>query len=474
MSQKARSASSVEDKMPYEIWSMILEPLEAELSSQSWARPMTQNDPQNTRTLASVSGVSEAAHPVANQFLYRTLDLESLEKPRVSTVSLLRAFADQPILGEHVQKLRVNFSKLVATTKDDIKWDELLKSLERRIGAGGLRSEAKQCLQMWVNTTRQNKDFPDIVTPFVSLLPRLQVLECQMKRWDPLAGNLKNCPSLTEVRLKAANETHPVSIAEILPALMHPTLKVVRLYGFGSEKKFGGNLWPNSSVETVDLGDSYLNKDGVSGIFQLFPKLKNFSYEFGSVKRMKDCQRAQITIGELGDELRARGKYLESLTIDTVVLLHFPDADDNRTLGSFKGLESLKHLCVCKPCLIKSGYGQDEGRAWENALPSQLESIHFLPELRVTSASFPPRKDEELLKFVRKYLLSNEGRLRSLKKVSVELHCSKAQVHDESGNVVEDYFGEWKIGRKEEWVSMVPTILYGEKFKPTIVEFIRS
>ncbi|CAG9986671.1 unnamed protein product [Clonostachys byssicola] len=461
------------DKIPPEIWSMILEPLEAELPAQSWARPVSQNHPQNTKVLASASGVSEITHPVANQFLYRTLDLESLQKPGVSTVSLLRAFADQPILGEYVQKLRINSSKLVATSNDDIKWDELFKSVEARIRAPGLKGEARQCLQMWLNTTRQNKDFSDIATPFVLLLPRLQVLECQLKRWDPLVGCLKNCASLTEVRLKTTSETHPVNITEILPALMHPTLKVVRLDGFGSDQEFGRNLRPNDSVETVDLGDSYLNINGISGIFQLFPKIKNFSYEFGSPERMRHCNREHIKARKLGEKLREVGKNLESLTIDAVVLFQFPEID-NSTLGPLKDMKSLKRLCVCEAFFIKQGEGQDEAGAWNNAFPSQLESVHFLPKARIIGGTFPPWTDVGLLSHVAEYLLNNEERFESLKKVSVELHSSKAQLRHGSGEVIDDWFGDWKIERREEWVSMVPSFFYGGEFKPTIIEFTRS
>uniref|UniRef100_A0A8H7MYL1 Uncharacterized protein n=1 Tax=Bionectria ochroleuca TaxID=29856 RepID=A0A8H7MYL1_BIOOC len=472
MSQNPHQKLTAADQTPNEIWEAILEPFKAEVPTQLWARPVTQNDPENTRTLASMSKVSHAAHPVAKQLLYQTLDLESLEKPRVSAVSLLRALADQPNLGKHVKMLRLNSSKLVASEGDEIKWDELFESVEARIRAPGLKGEVRQCLQMWLDTTRKNRDFSDIATPFVSLLPGLQLLECQVKRWDPLVGYLKNFPSLTEVRLKATTETQPVSIVEILPALMHPTLKVVRLDGFGSDKKFGGNLRSNDSVETVDLGDSYVNIDGISGLFQLFPNMKNFSYEFGSPQRMGGYDQPHIKIRELGGKLREVGRNLESLTIDTVVLFQ-SDENDDSALGSFKGMKSLKHLCVCKAFFIKREEGQDEAGAWNNAFPSQLESIHFLPESRISAASFAPWKDMELLRLVGKYLLNKEGRLKSLKKVSVELHSSEAQLEDENGEVVEDWFGEWKITRKQEWVSMVPSILYGGKYKPTIVEFIR-
>ncbi|CAG9948864.1 unnamed protein product [Clonostachys rosea f. rosea IK726] len=473
MSQNPHQKSTAADQTPNEIWEAILEPFKAEVPVQLWARPVTQNDAENTRTLASMSKVSHAAHPVAKQLLYQTLDLESLEKPRVSAVSLLRALADQPNLGKHVKMLRLNSSKLVASEGDEIKWDELFESVEARIRAPGLKGEVRQCLQMWLATTRKNRDFSDIATPFVSLLPGLQLLECQVKRWDPLVGYLKNFPSLTEVRLKATTETQPVSIVEILPALMHPTLKVVRLDGFGSDKKFGGNLRSNDSVETVDLGDSYVNINGISGLFQLFPNMKNFSYEFGSPQRMGGYDRPHIKIRELGGKLREVGRNLESLTIDTVVLFQ-SDENDDSALGSFKGMKSLKHLCVCKDFFIKREEGQDEAGAWNNAFPSQLESIHFLPESRISAASFAPWKDMGLLRLVGKYLLNKEGRLKSLKKVSVELHSSEAQLEDENGEVVEDWFGEWKITRKQEWVSMVPSILYGGKYKPTIVEFIRS
>ncbi|CAG9981941.1 unnamed protein product [Clonostachys byssicola] len=59
--------------------------------------------------------------------------------------------------------------------------DELFKSIEARIRTLGLKGEVRQCLQMWLDTTRKNKDFSDIATPFVSLLPGLQLISshCQ-------------------------------------------------------------------------------------------------------------------------------------------------------------------------------------------------------------------------------------------------------------------------------------------------------
>ncbi|VUC21301.1 unnamed protein product [Clonostachys rosea] len=458
MSQKTPSKLSAVDRTPYEIWSSILEPYESKLPAQSWVRPVTSNDPENTKTLASVSRVSRAAHPHANQLLYRTLDLQSLKTPRVSAVLLLRALADEPSLGESVQELRLNCSKLVASGNAEVKWDELFKSMQSRINAPGLTGEVRDCLRKWLESTKKTKDFSEMATAFVCLLPNLRVLECELKSRDPLVGYFKNMSSLTEVRLRATNDTQLVSIVEILKALRHPTLEVVRLEGFGSDRAFGSNLTPNSNVETVDLRDSYLNIGGTAGIFQLFPNIKNLSYEFASPQRMKDYSRSHIQMRDLGYKLRTMGKNLESLTIDTVVLSSF-SGEDNSFIRSLQGMKLLKHLVACNEFLP----------SWHE-LPSGLESIHFLPESRAMPAT--PYVDEGFFDLIKDSLLDNGSKFPSLKKVSVELINPEAQVRDEDWNVI-NHYGEWQISRKQERIPMAPSAQHDGKLERVIVEFSR-
>lgn len=176
------------------------------------------------------------------------------------------------------------------------------------------------------------------------------------------------------------------AMAELEPIFLHPGLETLRLRGIDLVGFVASQMqWPEiaSNIQVLDLDGCLFDGQGIECVLQRFPKLTGLTIrhadpllDLASSNNHDDTW--VIDLNKIGRLLRMYGESLVQLCVDTIDVEY---SETVGSLGSLRGLLSLRHLDVSRDELTGDSFNTDPPKpgslSLRDVLPMSLETVRF-------------------------------------------------------------------------------------------------
>lgn len=461
--------------VPDEIWHQIFSHHECVLPEGQWWMYGAQVDHSPRKTLASICRVSRQFLRVAQPFLYRTILLEGGDhEHKWRQEHLTRALAASPDLGLLTRTIAFDDSCLPRTIG-------LHSMLQGPLPSIDLPSTMRRYLETKLAESKQISNSSGkigIGAFMLALMPRIRLVEFSFHgstnlTWmmsgradmdeqlirDPdyecsdfegddmvtqtrkrtggntLTTDTRDTAStsfanyglthLKELRLRTGDSRHyTTSVHSIEAALLHPSLKTLRLLGSNwLQKSLDLLQWPKEpcGVQFLELRESLVEAASLRHILTRFTGLRTLLVHVASCRRYQDEEiEWDMNLDEIGSILRSLGGNLVELSLHTN---NYEDYDEGPSqseghLGPLREMRSLKHLSVVCGDLIGNRAETQELPMLADVLPRLLETLHLHWDEKHYGEHSYRRRCGHVNNAVRKLL--EHGHMPDLRQVSME------------------------------------------------------
>lgn len=460
--------------VPDEIWHQIFSHHESVLPEDQWWMYGAYVDHSPRKILASISRVSRQFHRVAQPFLYRTILLEGgHHEYNWRQEHLTRALVASPKLGLLTRTISFDDSCLLRIPGFHSLLQGLLPSLD-------LPSTMRRYLETSLAESKQNFNSTGkmgIAAFMLAVMPCIRLVEFSFHGsrtliWmlsgradvgeqhirdpddeysdledgvvtEPLKGTGGSIlrtdtgdtvstsfanyglTHLEELRLRTGDSRHyTTSVHSIEAALLHPSLKTLRLLGINWLQGSLDQLkWPKEpcGVQFLELRESLVEAASLRHILARFASLRTLLVHLASCRRYQDDEiEWDMNLDEIGSILRSLGGNLVELSLHTN---NYEDYDEGPSqseghLGSLREMRSLEHLSVVYGDLVDTLTEPPEVPTIADVLPSSLETLHLHWDEKHYGEHSYRRRCGYVNDAVRKLL--ERGHMPNLRQVSIE------------------------------------------------------
>ncbi|KAF4460542.1 hypothetical protein FALBO_12675 [Fusarium albosuccineum] len=487
--------------IPDEIWHNVFSFFQCHLPQDNWWMYGMQIDRGPTsppQTLVSLSLVCKRFRRIAQPLIYRTILLDGHDDNIERQIDLAKTLASAPQLGLNTRVVTLND----ASDKASYKYQDILNSawssfdsptafkkcLEDELRHGDevglatfilalmpnvrlvdLTSNLASQSLLWLLSGRQEMTHEMTrvrkIKKKTSLVDSSDDNDMDIAKLDHYLAQARGVASyvygnyglrhLEEVRIRYADASDfSISIADLEPALIHPRLKTLRLYGFNWLKgeikmmKFPDEPW---NLEYLEVKESLFDHNSLKSILTHCKSLKGLSMEMASCQRDFAYEEGlwNLDLARFGDVLRELSQDLETLDLD--ILGGTANSECKRRLGSLAQLKSLRHLGIHVGDLVpwQGGVGPDTILA--GVLPESLQSVHLYWDANlfydIVAKRYRDRADLALVQF----LTGNQ--FPNMRRITIKRFGSK-RMHEFDGNV--DGWVVDELTHKPAWKTLDP------------------
>ncbi|KAJ4347996.1 uncharacterized protein N0V89_009368 [Didymosphaeria variabile] len=453
---------------PTELWESIFAHFECPMPPDKWWYYGSQYDVSSLKDLASLALVCRAFRPIAQHFMYGTLLADGFRDDQKCKRLLAQSMAENPRLGAYVRRAcisdwghgsakGVDFGRVLA--REDVsdrakRWLEVMMmeyaALEWNAQLFALMPNLEVVdVSVFMDAGHLagllsgRRDVERMVRAEAEVRQEMGYLyddeEGEMEKKIPtilsdetLAENA--LPQLKEVRLRHADCTDgSLGISDIEAILLHPGLERLHLLGF-DWTSFGLDkakwpLYPNPTLQMLDLRECLVDAYSLSNIFARFHNLHTLHIILGDSRRESSSGRYSreqgswdVNLTDIGTLLRRHGQNLISFELHTPEYNSFSLAEGR--LGSLAPMTSLRHLKIVENDLTGRRTRSYVSESYatlplEDVLPAGLETLylHFDDEY-----SEPCPADEQLFEILKRTVSS--GRFPDLREIKVERYLN--------------------------------------------------
>ncbi|KAJ3548448.1 hypothetical protein NM208_g995 [Fusarium decemcellulare] len=493
--------------IPDEIWHNVFSFFQCHLPQDNWWMYGMQIDRGPTsppQALLSLSLVCKRFRRIAQPLIYRTILLEGRDDSIERQISLAKTLVSAPQLGLNTRVVTLNDALnddlKYGSDKAYYKYQDILNSawrsfdsppafkkcLEEELGRGDEVGLATFLLALMPNVRLVDLTSYATTRSLLWLLSgrqemtRAMFLRRTRKKTGRVHGSDDNdtdiakhdddqglsqgvanyvygnygLTHLEEVRIRLADlSAFPISIDDLEPALLHPRLKKLRLYG---------DMWLKNNIQKLKLPDepwnleylevkeSLFTHSSLKSILTHCKSLKSLSMEMASFQ--KDSQDDEgpwhLDLVRFGDVLRELGQDLETLDLD---ILGGTNSECKRRLGSLAQLKSLRHLGIHVGILVpwQDGVGPDTILA--GVLPESLQSVHLRWDANLYYDNVAKRYRDRVDLALVQFLTGNQ--FPNMRRITIERSESK-RMNEFDGKV--DGWVVHEVTHKPAWKTLDP------------------
>lgn len=230
---------------------------------------------------------------------------------------------------------------------------------------------------------------------------------------------------LEELRLRTGDSRHcTTSVHSIEAALLHPSLKTLRLLGSNwLQRSLDLLKWPKEpcGVQFLELRESLVEAASLRHILTRFTSLRTLLVHLASCRRYQDDEiEWDMNLDEIGSILRSLDGNIVELSLHSN---NYEDYDEGHSqseghLGSLRETRSLRHLSVVYGDLVDTLTEPPEVPTVAEILPCSLEMLHFHWDEKHYGERSYRRRCGYVNDAVRKLL--EHGHMPNLRQVSIE------------------------------------------------------
>lgn len=445
--------------LPAELWENIFSYFECQMPIDKWWLYGSQYDVSPLKDLASLSLVCRTFHPIAQQFMYRTIPIEGFSNHKRHKDLLARSLAENLRLGAYVRNACIDDRETEAV------------DFEHLLDKPDVSARSKR----WIGMTLMDHCRLERNAQLYALMPTLQVVDCSLyadalhlsgmlsgradiekiihseavlwaeqgclyedekEEWyrknPPILSNEtlsdNALPSVKELRLRHGDCTDgSLRISDIEPVFLHPSLERLHLLGF-DWLSFGlqSAKWPlhqSDTLQVLDLRDCLVDAFSLRNIFPRFRNLHTLHIILGDSRRQGYCDRPEadwdVNLDDMGAVLREHGQNLVSFELHTTEYNSFSSTDGR--LGSLRSMTALRHLKVIETDITGRRqrayiYEEQDTLPLEVCLPPAIETLYLHYEDYYFSTC-PP--DTQLFVILERTIRS--GKVPALREIKVEI-----------------------------------------------------